>query len=197
MWHLALCFRTPPLFLLSISALNPFGTLQEQNFSSIAVNNFSRVCVCMCVVSAMTVFIPTVANLIHTYVLMTSIGKCRVVCCKNLANKPGTFVSLSATWLVVAMATVCLCKSALFLTLGLARAKVHIIHITVWVSACLLIPPWLNRSQLPTVEVSRCTLPTHLWCRAVPAVKLPLTPIAFGVILTFVPVSYLARRHGH
>lgn len=85
----------------------------------------------MCVVSALTVFIPTVANLIHTYVLMTSVGKCRMVCCKNLANKPGMFVSFSATWLVVAMATVCLCESGLFLTLGFAHAKVHIIHITV------------------------------------------------------------------
>lgn len=50
--------------------------------------------------------------------------------CENLADNAWVFVGLSAK-LSVAMVTVCLWESDLFLTPRLPRAKVHIIHATV------------------------------------------------------------------
>lgn len=47
------------------------------------------------------------------------------------ADNTRMFISSSVKWLVVAMATVCLCQSGLFSTLHSAGAKIHIILITV------------------------------------------------------------------
>lgn len=106
------------------------------------------------------------------------------------------FVTWSAKQLV-AMVTVCLWVLDLFVTLRFTRAKVHIICTTAWVTLCLLVLPWCNCSKLPTVLASHYKLWAHLWNITVPtvfAIKLPFTSTAYRVILSFVPVSYLAWR---
>lgn len=150
----------------------------------------------MCICS---VFMYTIINFMHICVHMTAVSKCRI---------QAWFAVAVRTWQILHE---CLSASmqnglepwCLFLWVWLvfnskiACAKVHIIHITIWVITCLLIPPWCNCFKLPTVQTSHYKLPARLWNIAVPAVKLPLTPTAFGVILPFVPVSYLAWRSSY
>lgn len=179
LWRIRVSFstvlcNTTPLASFHFSSIQCSNGIQSR-WNTAGIELFFHcseyfVCVCVCVVSTMTVLIRTIADLIHTYVQMT--------------------LHELAKWLVVAMATVCLCKSGLFLNSELCPCQSpHHTHNCMSQRVSLHTP---MTEPLPA---------THSWSLTPhitnAAVKLPLTPTAFGVILTFEPVSFLAQRHGH